>query len=79
MSGDTDYHEKKTNKDFKKEILCLDGVISKHTSHKPANLNGLCYIMSTKELKDNLIDLGLTCETSEVDDLDFLPEDHGLD
>lgn len=76
-SGDTDYQSKLKNIDFKREMRALDGVRDKHTSHKPANINGVCYIISKDILKQNLLDLGLTCETTE-ENINFLPEDDTL-
>jgi len=72
-SGDTDYQSKVKNIDFKREMRALDGVRDKHTSHKPQNINGVCYIIRKNELKQNLIELGLTCETTS-DEVQFLPE-----
>lgn len=79
-SGDTDYQAKIKNQDFKREMIVLDGVIDRHTSHKPSNINGQCYIIDPKSLKDNLIDLGLTVTAEEMTDsgLNFI-EDVVLD
>ena len=79
-SGDTDYQSKLKNIDFKREMRALEGVRDKHTSHKPANINGVCYLIDKDLLKQNLLDLGLTCETTS-EEVDFLPDDDsfGLD
>ena len=61
-SGDIDYNSKVKNSDFKKEMLSLEGVSSKHTSHKPSNINGQCYIIDASVLKNNLQELGLPCD-----------------
>ncbi len=82
-SGDMDYQSKVKNQDFKREMVVLDGVVDRHTSHKPTGINGQCYIIDPSLLKDNLIDLGLTVTADEVTDsgLNFIedPVAHGLD